>query len=145
MRASSLLVWLCMLTAGSPAGAIEAVVLPAQPLAADGARVHVLKLYVVAGDKLIGASSVRAAHGAVVGDPVPADDGGLSIRYRPPRVGRPGGDTLHVIVGGQRLRWQHHRLDRTRRRTGGEHAQPDEEGRRAHCSAPQRYLTDGEG
>src|SRR3954465_951093 len=98
MRASSLLLCLSMLLAGSPARAVEAVILPSQPLAADGARVHLLRLYVVDGDKLPGAPSVRATHGAVVGDPVSADDGGLSVRYRPPRVSRPGADTLHVAA-----------------------------------------------
>lgn len=86
----------------APALALEAVVLPGRALEADGARVHLLRLFVVdGGAPVAGVPSVRAAHGAVVGAPVPATGGGFSLRYRPPRVARPERDTLAVTVDGR--------------------------------------------
>jgi hypothetical protein len=101
MRAPSLVLGLWMLATGSPARALEAVLLPSQPLEANGTRVHVLRLYLLDGDKLVPAREVRAAHGAVVGTAIPVEDGGLALRYRPPRVTAPSRDVLHVLAGGQ--------------------------------------------
>src|SRR5947209_19977606 len=76
---------------------IDAVLLPSAPLAADGERTHLLRLYVVAGDALAtGVPTVRAARGAIVAAPVATADGGLALRYRPPRVTAPATDTLTI-------------------------------------------------
>lgn len=89
--------------AGSVAAAPpDAVLLPAAPLAADGERAHLLRLYVVDRDALVaGVPSVRAARGAIVGAPVPTSDGGVALRYRPPRVLAPTSDTLTVSLRGR--------------------------------------------
>ena len=84
------------------AAPLDAVLLPSAPLAADGERAHLLRLYVLAGDTLAaGVPAVHAARGAIVGAPVPTSDGGVALRYRPPRVTAPAGDTLTVSLHGR--------------------------------------------
>ena len=84
------------------AAPLDAVLLPAAPLAADGERAHLLRLYVLAGDALAaGVPTVRAARGAIVGAPVPTSDGGVALRYRPPRVTAPASDMLTVSLHGR--------------------------------------------
>ena len=81
---------------------IDAVVLPSAPLTADGERAHRLRLYVVAGDALAsGVPTVRAARGEIIAAPVPTSDGGVALRYRPPRVSAPATDTLTVSLRGR--------------------------------------------
>ena len=94
----------CIATAAVRASAapLDVVVLPAAPLAADGERAQLLRLYVAAGDALVaGVPSVRAARGAILGAPVPTSDGGVALRYRPPRVTAPTSDTLTVALKGR--------------------------------------------
>jgi hypothetical protein len=104
MRVVPSLVLGCMFAAAPRASAapLDVVVVPAASLAADGERAHLMRLYVVAGDALAsGVPTVRAARGAIVGAPVPASDGGVSLRYRPPRVTAPGSDTLTISLRGR--------------------------------------------
>ncbi|HEX9102435.1 MAG TPA: Ig-like domain-containing protein, partial [Polyangia bacterium] len=99
----SLLVGCMVASAASVAFAapLDAVLMPAAPLAADGERAHLLRLYVLAGDALAaGLPTVRAARGAIVAAPVPTSDGGVALRYRPPRVTAPATDTLTVSWHG---------------------------------------------
>ncbi|MGZ3430179.1 MAG: hypothetical protein ACXVCV_26195, partial [Polyangia bacterium] len=104
MRVVPSLVLGCMFAAAPSASAapLDVVVVPAAPLAADGERAHLMRLYLLAGDALApGVPTVRAARGAIVGAPVPASDGGVALRYRPPRVTQPGSDTLTVSLRGR--------------------------------------------
>src|SRR5437899_1109829 len=104
MRVVPSLVLGCMIAAALRASAapLDVVVVPAAPLAADGERAHLVRLYVLAGDALAsGVPTVRAAHGAIVGAPVPTSDGGVALRYRPPRVAAPSSDTLTVSLHGR--------------------------------------------
>jgi hypothetical protein len=94
----------CMIAASArAAGApLDVVVLPGAPLSADGQRDHLLRLYVVTDDALVpGVPTVRAARGAIVEGPVVTADGGVALRYRPPRVTAPGSDTLTVALDGR--------------------------------------------
>src|SRR5690242_9842274 len=107
MRAVPSLIVLGMIAAAvrAQAAPLDAVVLPSGPLAADGERAHLLRLFVVDKQALAtGVPSVRAARGAIVGAPVPASDGGVTLRYRPPRVAAPATDTLTVTLHGREAR-----------------------------------------
>ena len=104
MRVVPSLVLGCVVAVALRAAAapIDVVVLPSAPLDADGERAHLLRVYVLAGNALAtGLPSVRAQKGAVVGAPVPTSDGGVALRYRPPRVSAPASDTLTVTLHGQ--------------------------------------------
>jgi hypothetical protein len=104
MRVVPSLVLGCMIAAALRASAapLDVVVVPAAPLAADGERAHLVRLYVLSGDALAsGVPTVRAAHGTIVGAPVPTSDGGVALRYRPPRVAQPASDTLTVSLRGR--------------------------------------------
>ena len=84
------------------AAPLDAVIFPSAPLEADGERAHLLRLYVVAGDALAsGVPSVRAMKGTIVGAAVPTSDGGVALRYRPPRVTATATDTLTVTLRGR--------------------------------------------
>jgi len=105
LRALSRFVGLVALLAAASAGAapVEAVLVPKAALAADGRHVHRLRLYLLGGEVPIsGVPSVEAQHGAVVGPAVIAPDGGVTVRYRPPRVTTPEADTLHVTLADAR-------------------------------------------
>jgi hypothetical protein len=92
---------LLLLAVSRSAAALEPVLLPAGPLAADGVTVHRLKLYLVEGDRLVaGVPTVHATRGAIVGAPALEPDGGIGISYRPPRVSAPGDDVLSVAARG---------------------------------------------
>jgi hypothetical protein len=87
------------LSVAARAGAVEVVLAPSTPLTADGLRVHTLRLYLTDGDALAaGVPQVRATHGAVVGAATAVSDGGIAVRYRPPRVTASGSDTLLVTL-----------------------------------------------
>lgn len=104
MRVVPSLVVACVVAVALRAAAapIDAVVLPSAPLDADGERAHLLRLYVTSGDALAsGVPSVRAQKGTIVAAPVPTSDGGVALRYRPPRVSAPASDTLSVTLHGQ--------------------------------------------
>jgi hypothetical protein len=83
--------------------AVEAILLPAHPLTGDGARVHVLRLYLTDGGQLVHPAlpELHATHGAVVGSPVSLPDGGYGVRYRPPKVRGPESDSLRGTVNGK--------------------------------------------
>lgn len=107
MRPLRWIVLMCVVVASSEALAAPAdvVLFPAAPLVADGERTHELRLYVVAGDALApGLPLVRAARGAIVGAPSASDDGGVVVRYRPPKIGAPGRDMLTVVQNGRETR-----------------------------------------
>jgi hypothetical protein len=95
---------LALLVAGPlarPAEALEAVLLPPGPLSADGIEVHAIKLFLVEGGALVpGLPTVRAQKGALVGAPELEPDGGVLLRYRPPRVDAPTSDLLSVAARG---------------------------------------------
>jgi hypothetical protein len=83
------------------AAPLDAVLMPAAPLAADGERAHLLRLYLLAGDALApGLPTVHAQKGTIVGAPTTTSDGGVALRYRPPRVTAPTSDTLTVTLRG---------------------------------------------
>jgi hypothetical protein len=85
------------------AAPLEAIVLPPGPLVADGERVHTLELYLVDGDALATrAPQVTAQHGAVL-EQRAAPDGGVYLRYRPPKVAQPASDTLTIAARGHPL------------------------------------------
>lgn len=99
-RLAVVLSWLAL--GATEARALEAVLLPDKPLVADGQRLYVLRLFLVEGEALVpGVPEARAEHGAVVGTPLPAQGGGVSLRYRPPKVSAPGADTLAISIGGK--------------------------------------------
>jgi hypothetical protein len=107
MRPLRWIVLMCMVVTAQAAWAAPAdvVLFPAAPLAADGERTHELRLYVVAGDALAaGLPVVRAARGAIVGAPAASADGGIVVRYRPPKVTAPARDTLTVVRDGRETR-----------------------------------------
>src|SRR5262249_13922454 len=94
----------CMVARGPAAAAapLDAMLLPAAPLAADGVRTHLLRLYFVDHDALVsGLPTVRAGRGSIVGAPIPIADGGVALRYRPPRIATPSSDTLTVALHGR--------------------------------------------
>jgi hypothetical protein len=98
------LICVALLSAASPAWALEALVFPSRPLVADGTRVHVVRVYFTEGELLLtGVPQVRATHGAVIGSPIPATDGGVSLRYRPPKVSAPSSDTLSFTLGDRQV------------------------------------------
>jgi len=103
MRACSLVVGLWLLVVAAPSSAVEAVLLPAHPLAGDGVHAQELRLYLLDGGQLVRAPppELRAAHGAVIGAPAALPDGGFAVRYRPPRVTTRDGDTLRATVNGR--------------------------------------------
>src|SRR5260370_29712426 len=104
MRVVAAMVHLCVVALGlrAQAAPLDAVLLPSAPLAADGERAHLLRLYLVEHDALLpGVPSVHAAHGAIVGAPTPTSDGGIALRYRPPRATAPASDTLTVSLHGR--------------------------------------------
>ena len=104
MRLVRTIVLSCVVAAALPARAapLDAVLLPSAPLIADGERVHLLRLYVFGeGALAAGVPTVRAAHGTIVGAPSPVSDGGIALRYRPPKVAQPAGDTLTVVLRGK--------------------------------------------
>jgi hypothetical protein len=104
MRAARLYTLAAALLSASPALAERVVVFPAAPLAADGTRAHLLRLYVVDGDRLVaGVPPLKTQRGVIVGAPAPVSDGGVALRYRPPRVSSPSADTLTVVVRGKKL------------------------------------------
>jgi hypothetical protein len=101
------LIVLGLLAAGlrAQAAPLDAVLLPAAPLAADGERTHLLRLYVVERDALATVvPTVRAARGTIVAAPVTTSDGGVAFRYRPPHVTAPATDTLTVALRGREAR-----------------------------------------
>ncbi len=84
------------------AAPLDAVIFPSAPLEADGERAHLLRLYVIAGEALAtGVPTVRVNKGAIVGAAVPTSDGGVALRYRPPRVTATATDTLTVALRGR--------------------------------------------
>ncbi len=96
------LLCVAVLSAASPAWALDAVVLPSRPLVADGTRIHVVRVYLTDGDALVpGVPQAKATHGAVIGAPIPATDGGINLRYRPPKVAAASSDTLVLTLGGR--------------------------------------------
>jgi hypothetical protein len=94
----ALLVW------AAPAAALEGALFPQAPLIADGTRVHLLRLYVLDRDRLApGVPSLRAQKGAIVGAAAPVSDGGIALRYRPPRVTAPTTDTLTITLRAHKI------------------------------------------
>src|SRR5690349_20247580 len=88
--------------AAARAAPLEAAILPSHALTGDGERIHTLRLFVVDRDHLIsGAPSVRASRGALVASPALDPDGGVTLRYRPPKVISAGADTLTVAWRGR--------------------------------------------
>lgn len=78
------------------------VVLPRGPFVADGARSYALEVYLVDGESAAPVPDrveVRAARGQIVEPPERAPDGGLRLRWRPPRVEAPSVEQL--TVGGK--------------------------------------------
>jgi hypothetical protein len=108
MRLVGTIVLGCVIAAASAApatGPLDVVVFPAAPLQADGERLHTLRLYLLDADTVApGLPTVRAAHGAVVGALLATPDGGVALRYRPPRVTVPTSDTLTVTLRGREAR-----------------------------------------
>ncbi len=107
MRLLRSIVLMCVVVVAQVAQAapLDVVLFPAAPLAADGEKTHELRLYVVAGDALApGVPTVRAARGAIMGAPAASRDGGVVVRYRPPRAAAPARDTLIVVLDGREAR-----------------------------------------
>src|SRR5260370_36938413 len=105
-RAASIAAAILALAAPAPASAapFEAVLLPPGPFIADGERAHTLELYLVDGDALLTRTPpVTAARGALVESPRAAPDGGVLLRYRPPKVASPSSDTLTITLKGKPL------------------------------------------